>query len=88
MATSLGGRDAQWGLVLPLSYQELEFNALWGQKMMQWIHMSQGVENDIENKMKNYQRVAIPVLTGKISTQWQKTAAKQLICLSLSWELW
>lgn len=26
---------------------------LWGQKTMLWIHMSQGVENEIVNKMKN-----------------------------------
>lgn len=28
--------------------------------MMLWIHMSQGVKNEIENEMKNYQIIEAP----------------------------
>lgn len=79
-------------VVPSLSYQELECNALWGQNMILWIHTSQGVENEIENEMKNYQIIETPVNRSRvnwkdISTHWQRTPTKQLICLSLSKDL-
>lgn len=75
LAASLGGRDGPWGLGPPLSYQELECNAPWGQKMMPWISVSQGVVNDIENKVKNCQQVAIPGNRSRVN--WKNTPAAE-----------
>lgn len=61
---------------------------LWGQKTMLWIHMSQGVENEIENKMKTIEELQCQWIGQEWSEKniyWERRPNKQLTCLCLSW---